>query len=156
MPISRSFLGVAFLAASILTTSTPANSLLAASNAKVSKTNHLDHLHKAALELKHAHSATGKNGGKAAQHVATAIGHIEAAIQHHKTLLNQNRSGVSGAIATAAHHKHHSHLQEALHAAKAAEKQIASGNASRAAADISKAHHHVELAMHSHNALIGK
>jgi len=120
-------------------------------------THHLDSLHKAAHELKHAHTAaSGKNVGKANQHVSAAIVHIEEAIQHHKTHhLNQNRPGLTGTIATAAHHHHHNQLHEALHAAKAAQKQLAAGNTAQAEHDISKAHHHIELAIHSHHALIG-
>jgi hypothetical protein len=137
----------------------PSMALLPSANANAPAKNvhHLDSLHKAAHELKHAHTAVnGKNGGKASQHVAAAIGHIEEAIQHHKANhLNQTRTGLSGAIVTTAHHHHHNQLHEALHAAKAAEKQLAAGNTTQAAHDISKAHHHVELAIHSHHTLIG-
>jgi hypothetical protein len=136
--------------------SAPANGFLAFAKPKAG--HHLDHLHKAAHELKHAHAAVnGKNGGKASQHITAAIGHIEAAIElHKKHHLEQNRTGVTGAIVTAAHHHHHNQLHEALHAAQAAEKHLAAGNGAKASEEINKSHHHVELAMHSHQALIGK
>jgi hypothetical protein len=155
MSVSRFIAGVAASAVIFFGASTPSS---AVANVKAAKPGvHTDHLHKAAHELKSAHGAVnGKNGGQAGQHVSNAIAHIEAAIQHHKTHLNQTRTGLAGTIATAAHHHHHSQLHEALNAAKAAQKQIASGNPVKAAADITKAHHHVELAMRSHHALIAK
>jgi hypothetical protein len=151
------FIVSALISAPLLFTVTNASTVfLPAANAKiVAKPAHQDSLHLAAHELKHAHAAvTGKNSGKAGQHVSAAIGHIEHAIHSHKTnQLNQNRTGVTGAIATAAHHQHHNQLHEALHAAKAAEKQLASGNTAQAASDITKAHHHVEKAIQQQHAL---
>jgi hypothetical protein len=155
--LAMRLVATALLSASFLLYGNPFGSTLARAEAAKAK-NQLDHLHNAAHELTHAHTAaTGNNGGKAHQHVTAAIGHIEAAIHHHKTKhLNQTRTGVTGALATAAHHHHHNQLHEALHAAKAAQKQLAEGNAAKASHDISKAHHHIELAIHSHHALIGK
>ena len=121
----------------------------------VGKKGHLDHLHKAAQELKHATSAVnGKNGGDAGQHVATAIGHIEKAIEHHKkSQAEQNNSGLGGLVQNARHQKHHNHLHEALTSAKAAEKHLSSNNTAQAGKEIAKAHHHVEEAIKSHSAL---
>ncbi len=161
MIMSRFMPGFAASAAICFAIAAPTNSLQAALKANSAKSgHHLDHLHQAAHELKHAHAAVsgkgGKTGANAGKHVSAAIGRIEAAIQHHKKHLQQSRTGVTGAIATVAHHHHHSQLHEALHAAKAAEKHIESGNTKKAASEISNAHHHVELAMHSHHNLIGK
>jgi hypothetical protein len=148
----RLIVGSVIATATFFAGTTPANAFLAPTKPG----HHLDSLHKAAHELKHAHGEVGKNGGKAAHHVSAAIGHIEHAIQLHKSALTQNRTGLNGALASAAHHHHHSQLHEALHAAKEAEKHIAAGNATHAAHEIARAHHHVELAMHSHHHLIGK
>jgi hypothetical protein len=146
------------------TISNSASALSPKVNAVTKKSGHLDNLHMAAHELKHAHAAVngngngkGKKGGNPVQHVSAAIGHIEQAIQLHKANnLNQNRPGLAGSALTAAHHHHHSQLQEALHAAKEAEKHLAAGNAALASKEIEKAHHHVELAIEHHRALTGK
>jgi hypothetical protein len=114
---------------------------------------HTDLLHKAAHELKEANSAIGKNGN-ASHHLATAIHHLEHAIHHHKTnLAPQSTTGLGGSLVAAAHHKHHTHLQEALHAAKTAEKHLGAGKTAHASTEITKAHHHVELAMSTHHVL---
>lgn len=151
--------GALITAAALFAVVTPTPTLLPLANAKsvTKKGHHLDSLHAAAHELKHAHSATsGKNGGTAASHVSAAIGHIEKAIESHKTNhLNQTRSGLSGLATTAAHHHHHNQLQEALHAAKSAQKHLTDGNIAKAKEEITKAHHHVELAIHQHHSLIG-
>ncbi len=95
---SRFVPGSLLIAAVLFAFANPSLALLpgANANAPAKKAHHLDSLHKAAHELKHAHTAAnGKNGGKAGQHVAAAIGHIEEAIQHHKTNhLNQTRTGL--------------------------------------------------------------
>jgi len=116
---------------------------------------HLESLHKAAQELKHATAAVnGKNGGNAGQHVTAAIGHIEKAIEHHKkSQAEQNNSGIGGLVQKTANQKHHSHLHEALSAAKAAEKHLSGNNAGQAGKEIAKAHHHVEEAIKSHSGL---
>jgi hypothetical protein len=158
MFLSRLLSGSVFASILLFSLSSPASGSLAIAEAAAAKKgHHLGELEKAAHELKHAHSeVTGKNVGKASEHVTAAIGHIEKAIELHKHHLNQTRTGVTGTITSAAHHHHHHHLHEALHAAKEAEKHIASGKTAEAAKELSKAHEHVELAMHSHKALIGK
>ena len=86
--------GFAACAAICFAIAAPTNSLQAALKANSAKTgHHLDHLHQASHELKHAHSAVsgkcGQNGANAGKHVSAAIGHIEAAIQRHGRSLHK-------------------------------------------------------------------
>ena len=160
MFISRFACGLVLLSSGLFASASPAVVLLPKNNAAVKKAGHLDSLHMAARELKHAHNAVNgnvKKGGNAGQHLTTAIGHIENAIQTHKAnTANQARPGLAGAVAAAAHQHHHNQLHEALHAAKEAEKHLATGNVALASVEIGKAHHHVEQAIKHHEAFIGK
>jgi hypothetical protein len=143
---STPLLTTSLAAAAALFAVGPANAILAPARAKAQ-----DHLHLAAHELKHARTALGGKEGNAQQHLSQAIGHIEQAIHHHKTtVLAQPRTGLSGALVTAAHHHHHGQLHEALHAAKEAQKHLAAGKVHEARKEAERAHHHVELAIHHH------
>jgi gas vesicle protein len=110
-----------------------------------------DSLHSAATELGHAHAVVnGKKTGNAADHLKSAVGHIEHAIKEHAKL-NPN-----GETATAAHKKHHDLLHQALHASKEAEKHLSAGNTAAAKKEIAHAHHHIEEAIKHKQGLTAK
>jgi hypothetical protein len=120
----------------------------------------LEMLEEASFELRSAYATLAKineNGANPKHSIEKAIHHIESAMEHHQSnQMNQNRSGVSGAISTAAHHKHHNDLAEALHEARSAHKHLGTGHVTEATEAVAHAHRHLERAISGHQALMGR
>jgi hypothetical protein len=117
-------------------------------------------LEEASFELRSAYATLAKineNGANPKHSIEKAVHHIETAMNHHQSnQMSQSRSGVSGAISSAAHQRHHSDLGEALHEAKSAHKQLSMGNIEHATEEVARAHRHLEHALNGHQALTGR
>jgi len=119
---------------------------------------HLTHLQQALKHLQSAHHHAKGNSGSATGQLNAAIQQLELARSHHlaQTKQTQMNGGLAGGLTKAAHHHHHSHITQAIHDAKAAEKQVSAGHHQKALHDIGKAQHQTQLAIASHHHLIGR
>ena len=108
--------------------------------------------------LQSAHHHAKGNSGSATGQLNAAIQQLELARSHHlaQTKQTQMNGGLAGGLTKAAHHHHHSHITQAIHDAKAAEKQVSAGHHQKALHDIGKAQHQTQLAIASHHHLIGR
>jgi len=119
--------------------------------AKASTAHHAN-LQTALKHLTQAHREIGGNrAGTAHQHVTAAIREVTVAAQHHhKTNLSKPKSGLSGALSTAVHHKHHGHLQQAIQDLHKAERQLKTGHTGKAAHDVTAAEKQIHEALRTH------
>jgi hypothetical protein len=122
--------------------------------------NRLELLEEASFELRSAYATLAKineNGANPHHSIEKAIHHLEIVMQDHQEhQMHMHRSGVSGAISEGAHHQHHKHLEEALHEARAAHRQLGMGEVPEAKEEVARAHHHVDRAIEGHEALMGR
>jgi hypothetical protein len=135
--------------AAVLVASSPSPALKLRAN---SSTAHHVHLRQALHHLKEAHREIhGNRAGEAHHHISAAIREVtEAATHHHKNNLSKPQTGLSGALSTAVHHKHHSHLQQALKDMNKAEQQLRTGHTGKSAHDVTAAERQIHDALRTH------
>jgi len=130
----------------------PAQALPVPNKQAVYRHHHHHHLHQALRDLQAAHAATKANNGAVAnQALAAAVHNLEQAIHHHKQYqLTLTQTGLGGLAVTGVHQTHHTHMNKAVHDARAAHKQIAAGKAKQALKDINAAEHQTKQAIAHH------
>jgi hypothetical protein len=130
----------------------PAKALPVPNTAKLHSHTHHHHLQSALKDIQEAAAAVKANNGPVAQReLTTAIAHLEHAIHHHQQYqLIAVPNGLGGLTVTAVHQTHRSHLDKAMHNARAALKQIAAGHPKKALDDVHAAGKQTRAAIAHH------